>query len=67
MWVAFFVLGLLLSLRTWNGIITNNGTIVLGVNFFGDDIYISHYIRCFVEMIANVIITIFKHMKSKSK
>ena len=67
MWFTFVVLGLLIDLRTWIGIITNNEAIVLGVNFLGDDIWISHYIGCFFGIIVNVSIIIYKHMKGKQK
>ena len=67
MWFTFVVLGLLIDLRTWIGIITNNEAIVLGVNFLDDDIWISHYIGCFFGIIVNVSIMIYKHMKGKQK
>ena len=65
MWVTFVVLGLLIDLRTWIGIITNNETIVLGVNFLGDDIWISHYIGCFIGMVTDIIILMFRKIRNR--
>ena len=64
MWCIFVVLGQVIGLRHWIGIFTNNETIVLGVNYLGDDIWISHYIGCFVGMLSDVIILMFRKIKS---
>ena len=64
MWCIFVFLGQVIGLRHWIGIFTNKETIVLGVNFLGDDIWISHYIGCFIGMVADTIILTFRKIKN---
>ena len=64
MWCIFVFLQII-GLRNWIGIFTNNETIVLGVNFLGDDIWISHYIGCFIGMVTNITILMFRKIRNK--
>ena len=60
MWCVFIIIGQVIGLRNWIGIFTNNETIVLGVSFVGEDIWIAHYMGCFVGMVLDVIILMFR-------
>lgn len=64
MWCIFVFLQII-GLRNWIGIFTNNETIVLGVNFLGDDIWISHYIGCFIGMVTDIIILMFRKIRNR--
>ena len=64
MWCIFVFLQII-GLRNWIGIFTNNETIVLGVNFLGDDIWISHYIGCFIGMVIDIIILMFRKIRNR--
>ena len=64
MWCIFVFLQII-GLRNWIGTFTNNETIVLGVNFLGDDIWISHYIGCFIGMVTDIIILMFRKIKNR--
>lgn len=64
MWCIFVFLQTI-GLRNWIGIFTNNETIVLGVNFLGDDIWISHYIGCFIGMVTDIIILMFRKIRNR--
>ena len=65
MWCIFVVSARVIGVRYWIGILTNNETIVFGVNFLGDDVWISHYIGCFVGMVADIIIILFRKVKNR--
>lgn len=60
MWCIFIIIGQVIGLRHWIGIFTNNETIVLGVNFLGEDIWIAHHMGCFVGMVVDIIILMFR-------
>ena len=64
MWCIFVFLQII-GLRNWIGTFTNNETIVLGVNFLGDDIWISHYIGCFIGMVTDIIILMFRKIRNR--
>jgi len=64
MWCIFVFLQII-GLRHRIGIFTNNETIVLGVNFLGDDIWISHYIGCFIGMVTDIIILMFRKIRNR--
>ena len=65
MWCVFIILGQVIGVRYWIGIFTNNEAIVFGVNFLGEDIWISHYIGCFVGMIVDMVILIPGKFKNR--
>ncbi len=65
MWCIFVFLGQIIGLRHWIGIFTDNESIVLGVNFLGDDIWISHYIGCFIGMVTDIIILMFRKIRNR--
>ena len=64
MWCIFVFLQVI-GLRNLIGIFTNNETMVLGVNFLGDDIWISHYIGCFIGMVTDIIILMFRKIRNR--
>ena len=64
MWCIFVFLQIT-GLRHWIGIFTNNEPIVLGVNFLGDDIWVSHYIGCFIGTVTDIIILMFRKIRNR--